>query len=368
MAEDMIPASVGSSEAENTEPVIRELIKLDAVPIVTIPTSSLLLDKSPRQGGENGEHTRMLAESGEQLPPIVVHVPSMRVIDGTHRVRAAFMRGEKTIAAKEYHGTDDDAFVLAVRMNIAHGLPLTRADRTAAAIRIIRSHPHWSDRMIATTVGLSPKTIAKVRRRSTVGSPQSTTRLGQDGRVRPVNHAAGRLRVAALLAEKPTSPIRAVAQEAGVSSSTARDVRQRLHAGQQPVPDGDAPNYRRPRRSADAYRNQGTALSWLSAGRADVAAILADLNKDRSLRSNDVTKSLLRCLERYRIDVLLANKIIEMVPTHRASSVAQLAREYVRAWTYIAAELEQRAAVPDFPAPSLNRYTGLPAANRSLGT
>jgi hypothetical protein len=31
------------------------------------------------------------------------------------------MRGEDTIDAKIYHGTGDDAFVLAVRMNITHG-------------------------------------------------------------------------------------------------------------------------------------------------------------------------------------------------------------------------------------------------------
>ncbi len=300
---------------------------------------------------ENEEHTRILAESGEELPPIVVHIPSMRVIDGTHRVRAAIMRGEKMIAAKEYSGTDEDAFVLAVRMNIAHGLPLTRADRTAAAVRIIQSHPQWSDRMIATTVGLSPKTISKVRQRSTAENPQSTTtRLGKDGRVRPISHAAGRLRVEALLAEKPTSSIRAIAQQAGVSSSTVHNVRQRLHADQHPTPNHHEPpsNQRQPDRT-DTYPNQGTAHSRVSARRADVMTILADLKNDPSLQTSDITKSLLRCLDRFRIEMLLANKIIEMVPTHRASSVAQLASEYVRVWTYIAEQLEQRAAPTDFP-------------------
>src|SRR5262249_7459124 len=136
----------------------------------------------------------------------------------------AIMRGDKTVSAKEYHGTDDDAFALAVRMNIAHGLPLTRADRTAAAARIIRSHSQWSDRMIATTVGLSAKTIAKTRHRSTAESTRSTTRLGQDGRMRPIDHTAGRQRVAALLADNPNSSNRAIAEQAGVSSSTVHDV------------------------------------------------------------------------------------------------------------------------------------------------
>jgi hypothetical protein len=49
-----------------------------------------------------------------------------------------------------------------VGMNIAHGLPLTRADRTAAAARVVHSYPQWSDRMISTVVGLSAGTVAKV--------------------------------------------------------------------------------------------------------------------------------------------------------------------------------------------------------------
>src|SRR5581483_8110544 len=126
---------------------------------------------------------RLLAESQTQLPPIVVHGPSRRVIDGIHRVHAAILRGEEGLAARIYHGTDDDAFMLAVRLNIAHGLPLTRAERTAAAVRIIRCHPQWSDRMIAITVGLSPRTVAKARHRSTAQSMQSNIRLGKDGRV-----------------------------------------------------------------------------------------------------------------------------------------------------------------------------------------
>lgn len=41
--------------------------------------------------------------------------------------------------------------------NTHHGLPLTRADRKAAAQRILDIHPHWSDRAIAKVTGLSPK-------------------------------------------------------------------------------------------------------------------------------------------------------------------------------------------------------------------
>ena len=70
----------------------------------------------------------------------------MRVIDGTHRLRAALLRGVDVIDVLYFDGPDADAFVLAVELNHTHGLPLSRADRTAAAERIIGSHPDWSDR------------------------------------------------------------------------------------------------------------------------------------------------------------------------------------------------------------------------------
>ncbi|MGH8879883.1 MAG: hypothetical protein ACRD0P_21450, partial [Stackebrandtia sp.] len=46
---------------------------------------------SPRLDGENSEHTQMLAESSEKLPPILVHRQTMRVIDGVHRLSAALL-------------------------------------------------------------------------------------------------------------------------------------------------------------------------------------------------------------------------------------------------------------------------------------
>jgi len=125
VTQDATPAPVEPIDAQDSAPMRREPGKVDALPIVTISLSSLLLDELPWQGDENDEHTRMVAGSGEQLLPIVVHGPSMRVIEGIHRVNAAIMRGEKTIAAKIYHGRYyyDDAALMAVRMNIAHGLP-----------------------------------------------------------------------------------------------------------------------------------------------------------------------------------------------------------------------------------------------------
>lgn len=343
MSENLTSPQVGHSAGRNPESAGWESIQLDGLPTVVVPINTLLLDDSPRQDGENGEHVRVLAESEEQLPPIVVHGQSMRVIDGTHRIRAAVMRGEKEIAAKIYHGTDDDAFLLAVRMNIAHGLPLTLADRTAAAGRIIRSHPQWSNRMIATATGLSAGTVGKLRWRSTAQNAQSATRVGKDGRVRPIDSAAGRRKAAELLAAKPTASIRAIAKEAEVSPSTVQGVRQRLRADQDPAlqrqhvqgsPATPRPPDVCPPREAPG--DPGSAAS------VDVATILVHLRSDPSLRFSDSGRSLLRWLDRYRVGMAGFNKIAEMVPDHCAGSVAKLARGYARIWTDIAVALEQR--------------------------
>jgi hypothetical protein len=266
----------------------------------------------------------------------------MRVIDGIHRVRAAIRQGDKAIAAKIYQGTDDDAFLLAVRLNIAHGMPLTRAERTAAAARIIQSHPQWSDRMIAATAGLSHRTVAKARARSTGQSTHSTTRLGKDGRLRPINPAAGRLRVTALLAEDPTLPISAIAQQAAVSPSTVHAVRQRLRAGQHPTPDPhQVTNHRLDRSATTADPSHDAAHGVASAGGVDIKAVLADLKNDPSPQTTNRAQPLLRCLDRYHIEISWANKIIRMVPPDWARSVAQLAHEYARAWAHIATQLDQ---------------------------
>jgi uncharacterized protein YerC len=343
MSESLVATRARLSDTKDSEPADGGPWGLDGLPTVFLSISSLLLDDSPRHGGENDEHVHVLAESEEQLPPIVVHGPSMRVIDGRHRIHAAVMRGEDKIEAKIYHGTDGDAFVLAVRMNIAHGLPLTRADRTAAALRIIGSHPQWSNRMIATATGLSAGTVARVRQRSSAQNAQSTTRVGKDGRERPLNTAEGRHKAGELLTEKSTASIRAIAGEAGVSPSTVHDVRQRLRAGQDPAP----PRQRVHRSSASPRPStvcsaRGAPGDPGSAGSVEVVTILATLKTDPSLRLSDAGRCLLRCLERYRVEMAQSDKITEMVPDHCAGPVAKVAHSYALVWTGIAAQLEQR--------------------------
>lgn len=318
---------------ENSRQADFESIGLDGLPTVVVQINSLLLDDSPRRNGESDRHVRVLAEAAEKLPPIIVHAQSMRVIDGTHRVRAAVMRGAKEIEAKIYRGNDDDAFVLAVRMNIAHGLPLTRADRTTAAVRIIESHPQWSNRMVAAVTGLSAGTVGKVRRRSTAQNAQSNTRVGKDGRIRPINAAAARRKAAKLLSENPTASVRTTAKDTGLSPSTVHNVRQRLREGRDPALNQRPPEVSPQRTSG----NPGSAVG------ADVTAILAELKRDSTLRSSAGGKHLIQYLDRYRLSVVWSNKIADMVPDHCVETVARLARVYASAWIKIATQLETRS-------------------------
>jgi uncharacterized protein YerC len=231
-------------------------------PTTTVPIRSLVPSQSLRINGEHTDHVRTLAETDDKLPPIVVHRATMRVIDGMHRLRAAALRGREHIDVEFFEGDEEDAFVLAVELNARHGLPLSHADRAAAVARIINSHRQWSDRAIASVTGVSDKTVASIRR-SSPEFPQSNTRMGRDGRSRPVNSMEGRMCAAEMITTRPNSSLRQVAKEAGISVGTARDVRKRLEAGQDPVP--------RQRRGVEGQ--PGKCASRRSPGRDEVVTL-----------------------------------------------------------------------------------------------
>lgn len=61
------------------------------------------------------------------------------------------------------------------------------------------------------------------------------TRVGLDGRSRPLTANEGRKRAAQVLKENPQASLRTIAKAAGISLGTARDVRERLRRGQDPI-------------------------------------------------------------------------------------------------------------------------------------
>lgn len=286
---------------------------------------------SPRLAGENTEHARMLASSDAVLPPIIVQRGTGRVIDGMHRLRAAKLRGQRKILVRFHDGDDEDSFIAAVETNIAHGLPLTQADRVAAATRIVAIRPQWSDRRIASVTGLSAATMGAVRRRSTAGAVQSNVgdRVGRDGRVRPLDIAAGRLRAGELIAERPEATVREIADAAGVSPATALDVRNRLRDGRHPVPD-------RQRTTRDVV----TAAS--DAGKVDCDALLRGLKKDPSLRFTDSGRALLRWLDVRTVDLEQWKQHVDDIPAHCVQTITTLARHHSDSWREFAQYLGSR--------------------------
>lgn len=260
----------------------------------------------------------------------------MRVIDGMHRVAAARLRGQDSIEVEFFDGSIEEAFVLAVQANVAHGRPLTFADREAAAIRIIGSHPRWSDRAISSVTGLGAKTVASIRRRSGMAGTDAGVRMGRDGRTRPLNGAEGRRIASGLIQQRPDVSLRTIARAAGISPTTARDVRERLRRGDDPVPAGSLKmNGRRLSPGQNDYGERPVVR--------DSVSVLQNLKADPSLRFTESGRALLRWLFQHSVGPEEWTQYASATPPHCSYVVAALARAWASEWTEFAERLEQRA-------------------------
>ncbi|WP_344668567.1 ParB/RepB/Spo0J family partition protein [Catenulispora yoronensis] len=301
-----------------------------------------------RSDGPDQEHVARLAETAEPLPPILVRRSDMRVIDGMHRVLAAILSGRSTIQAEFFDGDQDEAFLRAVQANTAHGLPLSRQDRQAAAGRIITMFPQMSDRAIARASGLGAKAVAGIRRDLVGPVAQPAARVGADGRVRPLSSVESRWRAAELIAQMPEASLRDVARLTGLSPTTVSDVRKRVLAGRPPastaprqkasVPavrlaTASVPPARTPapaetlRRDGDPVRGRpgvGPAV------KPDPVTVLERLLRDPSLRLKEEGRLLLRLLQQNA--TVEWEQLTAVVPSHARNIVGSLARQYAESW------------------------------------
>ncbi|MGH3403333.1 MAG: ParB N-terminal domain-containing protein [Streptosporangiaceae bacterium] len=300
-----------------------------------VPIGMLREGESPRLAGVNPGHAEILASTGAVLPPILVHRETMRIVDGMHRLRAAGLRGDKAVEVRFFDGDDNEAFVAAVRANIAHGLALTVADREAAAARIIGSERQRSDRWIAAVTGLAPGTVGAVRRRADATGDPVTARVGRDGRVRPLSSADGRLLAREEITRHPDASLRAIAAAAGISPATAMDVRDRMRRGEDPVPSGQ----RTASRVTPRTSRPGAGPAPRGAG-PDLASALQELGKDPSLRYTQSGRELLRWLEFEARGPGAVQALVHDVPPHCRYLIAALARRCAGQWQDLAASLE----------------------------
>jgi ParB-like chromosome segregation protein Spo0J len=312
-------------------------------PVERVDVNHILPGDWPRIMGADAAHLRRLTESDTEFDPIIACRRTMRVIDGMHRWKAAKRLGREYIDVRFFDGSAEEAFVLAVQLNLGHGLPLTHADRAAAARRIIASNPAWSDRLIASIAGLSARTVGSLKSES---GPEPVVRIGRDGRCRPLDAAAGRLAASRVLSHRPDASLREIAREAGVSVATARNVRQRVQAGEDPLPP-----LQRARNSVAAVvgdgepdTGPGTRRPWRSpldneVHSAEVAEILQHLVRDPSLRFTDSGRRLLRWLLTVTSTLPTWEELAPTVPPHSTYMVADLARRCAAEWSRFADEL-----------------------------
>ncbi|MFG2197150.1 streptomycin biosynthesis protein [Streptomyces sp. NPDC048639] len=300
--------------------------------VIILEIKDILPADSPRLDGVNEEYVRLIAETEEELPPITIHSVTRRVIDGMHRLNAARERGDRTIKAILFTGTEDEAFVHAVEANIAHGLPLTAADRRAAASRVLRAHPSWSDRAIASTLGISAHTVAKLRD-AAGGSGHLAVRVGRDGRSRPLSTTDGRRRAGELMTARPDAPLREIASQVGLSLGTVSDVRRRLRQGEDTVVPA-APGRAAQRRDVGPAVGRSQVLST-----EELKLMWQQLSKDPSLHMNERGRTLLILMRTFSLDDDFAYSL----PPHLAERISLLARNCSVVWQNLAETIENRS-------------------------
>lgn len=331
-----------------------------------VAVSSLRGHLSARTQGLDHPHVDLLAQHPDPLPPIVVHKDSMRVVDGLHRLRVAELRGQNEIDVALFEGSEDEAFALSALLNVRQGLPLPLVDRRRAAARILLTSPGWSDRFIASVVGLSHKTIASIRHSSTGDSRQLNERIGRDGKTRPIDIAGGRLRAADLLAENPEMSLRQLARLAEISVATARDVRLRLRDGYDPVPNNRQRSTTASTATADSCAEtwvvdkhlpirdrvvppptdvvkQGGGSSRRNRQTTSAGLLLERLKKDPAVRFNEAGRNLIRQLGAAQLAVTTCQQVMPFAPAHCLNAVAEIAQAHAESWQQLAS-LAQSAA------------------------
>lgn len=205
-----------------------------------------LIDPGPvvRAVGIDQDHATALVPSIESLPPIITRASGERLtlIDGAHRLEAHRIAGRGTIKGVVVDLSDAEAFEEAVKANIAHGKPLTLAERKTAAATLLELRPEWSNSHLASVVGLSDKTVAALRPRPGSENPNlDTRRHGGDGKNYPPSSEvseAKRVEIRIFIDTNPGLSDRYVANKFGVSPTTVGGIRKTAAEPAVPAPDG----------------------------------------------------------------------------------------------------------------------------------
>ncbi|MGV9558794.1 streptomycin biosynthesis protein [Streptomyces sp. NPDC003522] len=250
----------------------------------------------------------------------------MRVVDGMHRLYAARLNGRETIEARYFEGSEREAFLLAIEVNLKHGLALTLSDRKKSAMKILESFPEWSDRAVAVKTGLSGKTVGALRRKYAGRIAQAPLRVGRDGRVRPLNSHRARQRATGVVPEEPD----AARESAGPAQPPVPAVRE---AQERPGrDDGPLPGTETGMRAAHAGLHPMGSF-------ADPVAQLEALKRDPALKYSNDGREMIRWLEA-RVIRRTDPVLVLQAPAHQARKIAALARACAAQWNRVAMRME----------------------------
>ena len=110
------------------------------------------------------------------------------LVDGFHRYYSYMeVRPDTLVPARIKKGTLEEARWAALAMNQRHGLQRTKADKKKSILHVLQSEQgtKMSNRQIADYLGVNESTVRRIRHQmeSTAALPQSTARVGKDGRI-----------------------------------------------------------------------------------------------------------------------------------------------------------------------------------------
>ena len=298
--------------------------------VVELSIDELQVGPSLRERGIDPTHVAALAEVPSEWPPIVVNRSDRSVVDGHHRVAAARQLGLRDLRAVWFDGSPDESYIEFVRHNVRHGLPLTLAERRLAARRILCIRPDRSDRGIAKVCSLSPRTVARLREeieagRRANGSRNGKGRVGRDGRVRPIDPAATRARIAEEIRRRPDASLRAIASTVGSSPETVRSVRKEMRADWTVASSGQG----------DA---EATVVGLLSR-RPPAGSPVRD---DPAFTDRDGGQAFVDWFESTSVVEGHLWQYVEAVPLSRVYEIADEARRRAEFWTRFAVSIEGR--------------------------
>ena len=291
-----------------------------------LPIRDLRLGRSPRRE-INFAQVATLAELDGAWDPILVQRRSMTVVDGCHRLAAAKRLGHRTIRAQYFDGTDAEARVEGIRINVQHGMPLTLSERSDAARVLLSLLPTWSDRQLASICALSPRTIASLR--ASMVQPQTNDardrratqrRVGKDGRRYPVDATEQRHKIRQILEQDRSASLRSVAARTGASPETVRSVRRNLEAE---VPAISS----LPRVLALPTRLAPEPPRWL---------------EDTACSSTDEGRTFAQWFDCHLVETSTIGAMSDAVPLSRVYAVIDEARRRAEFWNSFAAVLQRR--------------------------